>query len=108
MTDITSIEAEQYSEPTVFVSGVTAPVKSAGKRLASRLNIALDVLITGTATVNLYASNIEDNGPTGTKWGAPLRTFSASEKVIIEGEPWLFWMVEVAAVSGTVTVVGAA
>jgi hypothetical protein len=103
------VESEQYPERFVFINAAAATTKSKSQRLPSRLPITIDVLITGTATVKLYASNIEDDGPAGTKWGAAVRTISASEKIVIEGEPWLYWMAEVSSYgSGAVTVVGGA
>lgn len=105
----TLAESEQYPERFVFLDGATTTTKSKAQRLPSRLGITLDVLITGTATVKLYASNIEDDGQAGTKWGAAIRTITASEKIVIENEPWLYWMAEVQSISsGNVTVVGGA
>lgn len=102
-------ESEQYAERFVFHDAATAVGKSASRRMPTRLDVTLDVLIAGVATVNLYASNIEDNGPAGTRWGAPVRTFTASEKVVISGEPWIYYMAEISSwTSGAVTVVGAA
>lgn len=97
------IEREQYSEQTIFLNGTTAATKSEVKRLPSRLPIAFDVVISGTATVNIYASNIETDAA-GTKWGAPVKSFTASGKVIMEKEPWVNWMVEHASGTGTVFV----
>lgn len=95
------MDKEQFPDRFVFLNGTTAASKSEVRKLRSRLPISVDVVIVGTATVNLYASNIEDQ-PNGTKWGAPIRTFTASEKVIIEGEPWVNWMFEHASGSGAV------
>ncbi len=102
-------ESEQYSEQFVFFDGQSTTGKSKAVRLPSRLPISLDVLISGTATVKRYASNVESDGPAGTRWGAAIRTITASEKIVIVDEPWLFWMAEVSAISsGTVSVVAGA
>ena len=98
-------ESEQYPEQFVFLTGQSTTGKSKALRLPTRLPITLDVAITGTATVKLYASNITDD-PASASWGAAVRTFSASEKVVIQDEPWLWFYVEVSAISaGTVAVV---
>lgn len=93
------IDKEQFPDRYVFLDGTTAATKSEVRKLRSRLPISLDVVIVGTATVRLYASNVETDA-NGTKWGAPLREFTASTKVIIEGEPWVNWMVEHVSGSG--------
>lgn len=93
----------------VFHRGVTAAAKSngGGTRVPSRMPFTLDVLITGTASVKLYASNISDD-VAGAHWGGAIGTFTASEKIVLENEPWIYWMVDVESVSGSVTVVAGA
>lgn len=95
----TLVEREQYPEVKLLISKTTAPAKVAGQ-LPSRLPLTLDVLITGTATLNVYGSNIADSADS-TDWGAPIATYTASTKVIMENEPWSRFMLEFAAVSGT-------
>jgi hypothetical protein len=95
------IDNEQFPDRFVFLDGTTAATKSDVRKLRSRLPITVDVVITGTATVRLYASNVETE-KNGTKWGDALREFTASTKVIIEGEPWVNWMFEHVSGSGTV------
>jgi hypothetical protein len=95
------VDQEQFPDAFVFLNGTTAATKSEVRKLRSRLPITLDVVIVGTATVRLYASNIETDA-NGTKWGVPLREFTVSSKIIIEGEPWVNWMIEHASGSGTV------
>lgn len=87
-----------------FFQGATLAQKSSVVGLPSRSVISLDVLITGTASVSLYASNVESSA-TGTGWGAPMRTFTSSQKVLIEDEPWVYWMAEITAVNGSVSMV---
>ena len=99
-----ALESEQFSEQTIFLDAVTATGKSGVKRLPSRLPISVDLLITGAATVKLYVSNIESD-KNGTRWGSSIRTFTQSEKIIIQDEPWMFWMFDVESISsGTVSV----
>jgi len=95
------IDSEQFPDRFVFLDGTTAATKSDPRKLRSRLPITVDVVIVGTATVRLYASNVETE-KNGTKWGNPLREFTASQKIIIEGEPWVNWMFEHVSGSGTV------
>jgi hypothetical protein len=104
MNDLKKVlEAEQYSEPTVFFAAANA-VGKVVKRLPSRMPVTLDVNITGTATVKVYGGNLTDD-PASTLWGSAVRTITASEKVVFENEPWVYWMVEVSAyTSGTVSV----
>jgi len=83
----------------VFINGASAPVKSSVFKLPSGSPIAFDIFITGTATVKIYASNIESSA-SGTKWGSPLKTITASSKLIIENEPWINWMVDFESGSG--------
>lgn len=97
------IDKEQFPDSYVMLAGTTSPTKSEVRKLRSRLPITVDVFISGTATVRLYASNIEESA-SGTKWGAHLREFTASGKVVIENEPWVNWMVEHVSGSGTVNV----
>jgi len=97
------IDKEQFPDCYVMLNGTTSATKSDVRKLRSRLPITVDVLITGTATVRLYASNIEESAA-GTKWGAHLREFTTSGKVVIENEPWVNWMVEHVSGSGTVNV----
>lgn len=96
------IDKEQFPDRYVIFDGVTTAQKSDPRKLRSRLPITLDVVITGTATVNVYASNIAETKDS-TKWGAPILTLTASAKRIITGEPWANWMFEYAA-GGTGTV----
>lgn len=84
-----------------MLSDTTSATKSKVFTLGSRNPLAVDVNISGTATVRLYASNIETD-KAGSRWGTHLREFTASDKIIIEGEPWVYWMAE--HVSGTGTV----
>lgn len=95
------LDKEQFPDRYLMLNGTTSATKSEVRQLRSRLPITVDVFINGTATVRLYVSNIEDQA-TGTKWGAPLREFTASSKVVIEGEPWVNWMLEHVSGSGTV------
>lgn len=89
----------------VFIDEAASPVKSSVIKLPSGRPIAFDVIITGTATVKIYASNIESVA-SGTKWGSPLKTITTSSKIIIENEPWINWMVDFESGSGaTVDVV---
>ena len=98
-------ESEQYPEQFVFLTGQSTIGKSKAIRLPSRLPVTIDVNISGSATVKLYASNITDD-PASAAWGTAVRTFSASEKIVIQDEPWLWFYVEVSAItSGAVTVV---
>jgi hypothetical protein len=104
MSDLDKIRTKKdYPEEFIFLEGNTVPKKVAYK-LPSRLSMTLDVLIVGTATVRLYASNIEESA-TGAKWGPHLKEFTESAKLIIEGEPWINWMVEHVSGAGTVDVV---
>ena len=92
---------EDTPQAFVFLNGTTGATKSDVIQLPSRKPVSFDININGTATVNLYASNIETDA-NGTKWGTPIRTFTASEKIIIENEPWCNWMIEHASGAGTV------
>ena len=91
---------------SLFPVGVQMLVNSANGaksdvvQLPSRSTISLDVVITGTATLDLYASNIETDKD-GSRWGAPVRSFTASEKVLIDGEPWVNWMIHHASGAGS-------
>lgn len=106
-TSITVMTRESSSGafPTrvALLSDTTSATKSKVFTLPSLKPIALDVVISGTATVRLYASNVESS-PTGTRWGTHLREFTISEKIIIENEPWIYWMVEHVSGAGTVNV----
>jgi len=82
----------------------SAPAKSPVLEFQSVIPISIDVIITGSPVVNLYVSNIESN-PNGTRWGSPIKSFSSSTKLIIENEPWKYWMVEYASGTGTANVV---
>jgi hypothetical protein len=95
------MDKEQFPDRYVMLDGTTAATKSDVRKLRSRRPMAVEVVIVGTATVRLFASNIETE-KNGTKWGAHLREFTASQKVIIEGEPWVNWMFEHVSGSGTV------
>lgn len=86
----------------IMMRGATTPQKSKAIQLPTGGPISLDVIITGTATVNLYASNIESD-PAGSEWGSPIKSFTTSQKIIIENEPWKSWMIEYASGTGTVS-----
>lgn len=104
----TDEDTDEYTpQAFVFLNGTTSATKSDVMNLPSRKPITLDVLISGVATVNLYASNIETDS-NGTKWGAPIRTFTSSSKVVIVDEPWCNWMIEHASGNGTVNAVAGA
>lgn len=102
-TVVSRVEESDHPDRVVLLDTAQSAQKSKVFNLPSRKPIALDVSITGTATVRLYASNVETQ-PGGTRWGAPLREFTVSTKVIIENEPWASWMVEVVSVTGSVSV----
>lgn len=87
-----------------MLNNASTATKSQVIEFQSGVPISIDVVITGTPVVNLYVSNFESN-PNGTQWGQPIKSFSTSTKLIIQNEPWKFWMVEYASGTGTATVV---
>ena len=107
------IQQDYFPEVLNFINAVTAPATSPALAIPSRTPITFDINIQGTATVKMYLSNFaHDDGVVGAgvgaTWGAAARTFTASEKVVLEGEPWKYCIFEVVSVSGTVSVVAAA
>lgn len=95
--------SSRFPSRVALLSDVASVSKSKVYTLASRDPMTIDVHISGTATVRLYASNIETSA-TGSKWGTHLREFTASEKIIIENEPWVYWMAEYVSGTGTVNI----
>lgn len=87
----------------VMLNGANSVQKSKAIQLPAGNPISLDIVITGTVSMNLYASNLESD-PAGSRWGSPIKTFTSSQKVIIENEPWKNWMVEYASGTGTLSV----
>lgn len=105
MSDLdTSLDRQQQVRVFEFFNQAAA----AGKvvyQLPARLPISLDVVITGTATVNIYRSNLTDDPTQAAMWGERLSQYTASAKMIIEDEPWRYWMVEIApGIAGTASV----
>lgn len=100
---VSHIEESDHPDNLIALDNASFAVKSKVFKLPSRKPITLDVLISGTVTVRLYASNME-NQSAGSRWGAPLREFTSSTKVIIENEPWVNWMVEYASGTGIASV----
>ena len=100
---ISEVEASDHPDRIVMLDKQTSVAKSKVFKLPSRKPITFEVHITGTATVRLYASNIEDTS-NGTRWGAALREVTSSTKVVIENEPWVNWMVAYESGTGTANV----
>lgn len=100
---VNEVDTVGHPDRIVMLDEIGFATKSKVFKLPSRQPLTFEVLISGTATVRLYASNLEDRYD-GPRWGAPLREFTASSKVIIENEPWVNWMVELTNVNGTVSV----
>ncbi len=101
---VSQVEEVDQPDRVVMLRQASSASKSKVFKLPSRKPITLDVHITGTVTVRLYASNVETQAD-GTRWGSPLREFTASTKVIIENEPWVNWMVEYTSGTGIANVV---
>ena len=100
---------DKLPEAIVFFKNASAPGKSNGGfvRVPSRDAFTLDLVIGGAAVVNVYASNISDD-INGSHWGPAVKQVTSTKKLVIENEPWLYWMVEIASVTGTVTAIAGA
>lgn len=102
--DVKSVTcAEHYVKVHEFFKNANAPGKVV-YQLPARLPITLDVVINGTAEVKIYRSNLTDDPANVAGWGPALATYTSSSKMVIESEPWNYWMVEVVSVTGTVSV----
>lgn len=102
--DVKSVTcAEHFVKVHEFFKNRTTPGKVVYQLLA-RLPITLDVVINGTAEVKIYRSNLTDDPSNVADWGPALATYTSSAKMVIENEPWNYWMVEVASVTGDVSV----
>jgi len=100
---VSEVDLAGHPDRVIILDKMPYPITSKVFKLPSRQPLTFDVFITGTVTIRLYASNIEDQAD-GPRWGAPLREFTASTKVIIENEPWVNWMVEYASGTGIASV----
>ncbi len=95
-----------FPKAFVFFNRATT-IGKAYQTLPTRDPVTIDILIEATATVKLYASNIPPDGVTD-RWGPVRATFTASDKIIVKDEPFLYWMAEITATTGAVSVIAGA